>query len=99
MSSPPGPPGPPPDMSDTSSRQGEVIGCSITMLALASAAVALRFYSRGSILRVLGKEDWTILTSLVGARGRRDEFSYTNGTIGRVQIFSVGVTIGTIRRE
>ena len=58
--------GPPLDPSLSSQNLGPtVVACAVTTTLLAGAAVAARFYTRGRILRVLGTEDWLILTSFV----------------------------------
>jgi hypothetical protein len=44
---------------------GSVIAASVVTFVLTAAIVALRFYTRIKIVRVLGAEDWTILVALV----------------------------------
>jgi hypothetical protein len=48
---------------------GTVVAASIVCFAIAAAMVALRFYTRIKIVRVLGAEDWTILAALVLSLG------------------------------
>jgi len=49
----------------TSNRPTGIIIAWVVMTALAGVTVALRFYTRRFILRILGPEDWLILVSLV----------------------------------
>lgn len=54
------------DDGDISSHQGQsVIACTVVMLALATVTVALRLYTRRSILGSLGSDDWIVLAALV----------------------------------
>jgi hypothetical protein len=48
-----------------SSRGDGIIAAWVVMMTFASITVALRFYTRRFILRVLGIEDWLILVALV----------------------------------
>lgn len=43
----------------------EIIGLAVVAVFLAGILVALRFYTRGFWLRVLGREDWSIGLALV----------------------------------
>lgn len=52
-------------MTSNGSSQGQVLACAIATWVIAALFVGLRFYLRGHLLKVLGREDWTILTSLV----------------------------------
>lgn len=51
--------------SDSDSRLADVVASAAAFWLLAALLVALRFYVRTSIVRVLGPEDWTILLGLV----------------------------------
>ena len=42
-----------------------VIACAIVCLVVSGLIVGLRFYSRGVITKVLGREDWCILVAWV----------------------------------
>ena len=44
--------------------------CAVLLTAMATAAVALRFYVRGKLLRSIKSEDWCMLVALVGFPGR-----------------------------
>ncbi|KAK3395257.1 hypothetical protein B0H63DRAFT_386009 [Podospora didyma] len=41
-----------------------VIACTTIMLCLSLLAVALRFYTRGKLMRAIGREDWCVLVAL-----------------------------------
>jgi len=56
----------PPDGNPYETRSGLVIACYVVTLLLSGAAVGARFYTRGRIQHVLGREDWTILVAWVG---------------------------------
>jgi hypothetical protein len=43
----------------------EIIGLAAVAVLLAGIIVALRFYTRGVLLRVLGREDWSMGLALV----------------------------------
>jgi hypothetical protein len=45
--------------------QANIIACAAITFAIGTIFVALRFYTRGCLLHVLGAEDWCILASLV----------------------------------
>jgi hypothetical protein len=49
------------------SQQASIIACGAVTFAIGTLFVALRFYTRGWLLHVLGAEDWVILVSLVFA--------------------------------
>lgn len=51
------------------SYQGNIIGCAVATWAVAAVFVGLRFYLRGHLMKVLGREDWTILVSLCFSAG------------------------------
>jgi hypothetical protein len=57
------------DARDGQDRGGDIVAAAVLLFLLAAAAVALRFYTRLNIVRVLGAEDWTILVALVLAMG------------------------------
>jgi len=59
----------PHDAGDGQDRGGDIIAASVVIFLFAAAAVALRFYTRVKIVRVLGAEDWTILVALVLSLG------------------------------
>ena len=48
-----------------SSQGKEIVGLAVAAVLLAGTVVALRFYTRGVWLRVLGIEDWSIGLALV----------------------------------
>jgi hypothetical protein len=48
------------------SLQADIVVCAVLTFLIASAFVALRFYTRGYVNRVLGASDWCILPALVG---------------------------------
>lgn len=47
----------------------DMIAAAVLIFLVAAATVALRFYTRVKIVRVLGAEDWAILVALVLALG------------------------------
>lgn len=51
------------------SYQRNIIGCAVATWAVAAVFVGLRFYLRGHLMKVLGREDWTILASLCFSAG------------------------------
>ncbi|KAJ4388916.1 hypothetical protein N0V93_006378 [Gnomoniopsis smithogilvyi] len=51
------------------SYQGHVLACAIATWTIAALFVSLRFYLRGRLMHVLGREDWTILISLIFSCG------------------------------
>lgn len=51
------------------SYQGNIIGCAVATWAVSAVFVGLRFYLRGHLMKVLGREDWTILASLCFSAG------------------------------
>lgn len=51
------------------SYQGNVVACAASTWAIAAVFVALRFFLRGYLMKVLGREDWTILVSLLFSAG------------------------------
>lgn len=55
----------PRDVTGLSPQGKEVIGLAVVAVLLAGIFVALRFYTRGVWLRVLGREDWSIGLALV----------------------------------
>ncbi|KAK3392729.1 hypothetical protein B0H63DRAFT_515948 [Podospora didyma] len=65
------PPPPPPPLLPFDlphdSHQNNIYASSVICWAIAAVFVALRFYTRGVIIRVLGPTDWCILTALVFA--------------------------------
>lgn len=50
-------------------RGSSVIAAAVVVFAITAAVVALRFYTRVKIVRVLGAEDWTILVALIFSAG------------------------------
>lgn len=48
-----------------------VFACALVLSVIASTAVALRFISRGYILRVIGLTDWFLLLTLFFSLGTR----------------------------
>ena len=54
-----------PGMGPADDLSGTVIACAIVSLVVSGIALGLRFYSRGVITRVLGREDWCILIAWV----------------------------------
>jgi hypothetical protein len=52
------------------SLQPDIIACAVVTFLIAAAFVALRFYTRGWVNRVLGASDWCILPALVGGSCR-----------------------------
>ncbi|KAK4044373.1 hypothetical protein C8A01DRAFT_31428 [Parachaetomium inaequale] len=51
------------------SLQPDIIACAVITFLIAAAFVALRFYTRGWVNRVLGASDWCILPALLCAAG------------------------------
>lgn len=49
--------------------QSNIIGCAVATWVVAAVFVSLRFYLRGHLMKVLGREDWTILVSLFFSAG------------------------------
>lgn len=49
--------------------EGAMIAAAVVSFVLTAAVVALRFYTRVRIVRVLGGEDWTVLIALVFSLG------------------------------
>lgn len=56
------PPGPGNDDDDL---RPNVIACAVVCLAISTAAVAARFYTRSVIVRAVAAEDWFALAALV----------------------------------
>lgn len=54
---------------NANSHQSHVLACAIATWVIAASFVALRFFLRGYLLKVLGREDWTVLMSLVFSAG------------------------------
>ncbi len=50
---------------DAESKQGSIIAISVIFASLSALVVSLRLYTRLSILRTAGPDDWTILAALV----------------------------------
>ncbi|KAI3393085.1 hypothetical protein diail_4756 [Diaporthe ilicicola] len=46
------------------SYQGNIIGCAVATWLISAFVVGSRFYLRGSLMKLLGSEDWVILASL-----------------------------------
>ncbi|KAH8772505.1 hypothetical protein F5883DRAFT_33475 [Diaporthe sp. PMI_573] len=46
------------------SRQGNIIACAALTWLISAVTVASRFYLRGSLMKLLGPEDWVILAAL-----------------------------------
>lgn len=46
------------------SYQGNIISCAIVTWLVSAFVVGSRFYLRGSLMKLLGPEDWVILASL-----------------------------------
>lgn len=59
------PAGAAPDGHPYETRAGSVIACYAVTLVLSGVAVGARFYTRGRIQHVLGREDWAILAAWV----------------------------------
>lgn len=57
------------DVHTNVSYQGNVVACAVATWIIAAVFVGLRFYLRGRLMNVLGREDWTILMSLVFSGG------------------------------
>lgn len=57
------------DVHLAASYQGNVVACAIVTWAIAAVFVSLRFWLRGHMMSVLGREDWTILLSLIFSGG------------------------------
>ena len=74
-----------------------IVPCAVVSVGLASVFVALRFYSRGVVLRRLGLEDWFILVSLVSRIPSTKEKTLLGLTCS--QVFAVGSMSGTIASE
>ena len=52
-------------MMDSSTQESPIIAIWVVMTMLAAITAGLRFYTRQSILRILGMEDWLILVAMV----------------------------------
>ncbi|KAK3382149.1 hypothetical protein B0T24DRAFT_518844 [Lasiosphaeria ovina] len=66
------PPGAPPPYGNPAdlahdSRQANIYAAAVLCWAISALFVALRFYTRGFLIRVLGPSDWSILLSLIFA--------------------------------
>lgn len=57
------------DVHLSASYQNHVLACAIATWTIALVFVSLRFYLRGRLMNVLGREDWTILISLIFSAG------------------------------
>ncbi|KAB5539346.1 hypothetical protein GE09DRAFT_315504 [Coniochaeta sp. 2T2.1] len=57
------------DLDGGDDRGGAIIAAAVVSFGLAAAVVAMRFYTRMRIVRVLGWEDWWILVALVLSLG------------------------------
>lgn len=57
------------DVHLSASYQSHVLACAIATWTIAAIFVSLRFYLRGRLMNVLGREDWTILVSLIFSFG------------------------------
>lgn len=57
------------DVHLSASYQGHVLACAIATWTIAALFVSLRFYLRGHLMNVLGREDWIILVSLIFSGG------------------------------
>lgn len=53
----------------SASYQGNVVACAVATWVIAAIFVSLRFYLRGHLIKVLGREDWMILLALVFSAG------------------------------
>lgn len=62
-------PPPPPDIDLTEDLGPQVVAATVTVMALATCAVILRFASRLSMKIPLKWDDWLIVGSLVSAKG------------------------------
>ncbi|CAI4214399.1 unnamed protein product [Parascedosporium putredinis] len=51
------------DTTATDSLSGSIIACAVVSFVVSGLMVGLRFYSRGVVTRVLGREDWCILVA------------------------------------
>lgn len=54
-----------PELFTDESRAGVIYAVASGLMALATAAVGLRFYTRVVVLGIVGFDDWLCLTSLV----------------------------------
>lgn len=54
-------------VSDEGDLSGTIVTFAVVLTLLATAAVGLRFYVRGRLLRTIKSEDWCILIALVGS--------------------------------
>lgn len=59
---------------DDTSYQSHVLACAIATWTIAALFVSLRFYLRGHLMNVLGREDWVILVSLIFSGGLSASF-------------------------
>lgn len=62
------------DLGIHTSRQGNVVACAVATWAIAAVFVGLRFYLRGHLMKVLGREDWTMLLALAFSAGTSASF-------------------------
>lgn len=62
------------DLGIHTSRQGNVVACAVATWAIAAVFVGLRFYLRGHLMKVLGREDWAIVLALVFSAGTSASF-------------------------
>lgn len=53
------------DTTATDSLSGSIIACAVVSFVVSGLMVGLRFYSRGVVTRVLGREDWCVLVAWV----------------------------------
>ena len=66
-------------MQDTSSIGGSIIACAVVCWVLSGVIVSVRFYTRGKLSLILGREDWCVLVAWV---------SYIPSTNGRCYVAS-----------
>jgi hypothetical protein len=52
-------------MQDTSSIGGSIIACAVVCWVICGVVVCVRFYTRGKLSLILGREDWCVLVAWV----------------------------------
>ncbi|KAK1749929.1 hypothetical protein QBC47DRAFT_395237 [Echria macrotheca] len=81
-----------PTSSNTENKSGSIIACAFSTWAICGIAVAARFYARGKIQHVLGKEDWCVLVAYLMS------FGFTMATVYGA-IYGMGSHISTVSAE
>ncbi|KAK1760319.1 hypothetical protein QBC47DRAFT_3618 [Echria macrotheca] len=77
---------------ETGSRSGSIVACAILTWVICGLAVSARFYARGKIQNVLGKEDWCVLVAYLMSLG------FTVATVSEC-IYGMGSHTATVTPE